>query len=295
MGNTKPEPARGGRHHQVWAGFPPVRPLACLLMSSALLFGLPAAHAQEDPKPGGGAPAPLAEEIEEAERKENTSEQGLPGEIGAHVALTSNYIDRGITQSSNDPAIQGSLEYSAGTGLGNTRAYIGTWSSSVDLEGDRSTAHVEIDALFGIRGEIDDFSWDVGGAYFYYPGTRSADNFDYWEIPVVLGYQVSDQCALELTNLFSPENQFNTGLANYIIGLGYYDIPVPYVSLQLFGGLGYQYIEDDFNGTDWRLGATVTVKSVDFTVAYNDTNYRARECGNNQCDAKVSFTVGMEF
>ena len=119
------------------------------------------------------------------------------------------------------------------------------------------------------------------------PGTRSADNFDYWEIPVVLGYQVDDRFALELTNLFSPENQFNTGLANYVIGLAYYDIPVPYVDLQLFGGVGYQYVEDDFNGTDWRLGATVTVKGVDFTVAYTDTDYRARECGNNQCNAKV--------
>lgn len=249
------------------------------------------------PAPGAGAgeTGPGEPEAEQDADLATEDEDWLPGEVGGHVALTSNYIDRGITQSSNDPAIQGSLEYSVGTGLGNTRAYIGTWSSSVDLEGDRSTADVEIDALFGIRGEIDDFSWDVGGAYFYYPGTRSADNFDYWEIPVVLGYQVSDQLALELTNLFSPENQFNTGLANYIIGLAYYDIPVPYVGLQLFGGLGYQYIEDDFNGTDWRLGATVNVKGVDFTVAYTDTDYRARECGNNQCNAKVSFTVGMEF
>ena len=67
------------------------------------------------------------------------------------------------------------------------------------------------------------------------------------------------------------------------------------MDLQLFGGVGYQYVEDDFNGTDWRLGATVTVKGVDFTVAYTDTDYRASECGNNQCNAKVSFTVGMEF
>ena len=269
---------------------------AALLTSCALLLA-PTAVGAQTATPGSSAPEPLAEEIEKTEEKEAAAEaeDWLPGVVGGHVALTSNYVDRGITQSSNDPAIQGSLEYSVGTGLGDTRAYIGTWSSSVDLEGDRSTAHVEIDALFGIRGEIDDFSWDVGGAYFYYPGTRSADNFDYWEIPIVLGYQATDQLALELTNLFSPENQFNTGLANYVIGLAYYDIPVPYVDLQLFGGVGYQYIEDDFNGTDWRLGATVTLKGVDFTVAYTDTDYRARECGNNQCDAKVSFTVGMEF
>jgi uncharacterized protein (TIGR02001 family) len=270
---------------------------AALLLTSCAFLLAPVAAGAQTATPGTSAPEPLAEEIEETEEKEAAAEaeDWLPGVVGGHVALTSNYVDRGITQSSNDPAIQGSLEYSVGTGLGNTRAYIGTWSSSVDLEGDRSTANVEIDALFGIRGEVDDFSWDVGGAYFYYPGTRSADNFDYWEIPVVLGYQATDQLALELTNLFSPENQFNTGLANYVVGLAYYDIPVPYVGLQLFGGVGYQYIEDDFNGTDWRLGATVNVKGVEFTVAYTDTDYRARECGNNQCNAKVSFTVGMEF
>lgn len=266
-----------------------------LTVTAAVLT--PLAAGAQSAKPEGSAPEPLAEEIREVEDKDAAAgeDEWLPGEVTGHVALTSNYVDRGITQSSNDPAIQGSLEYSVGTGIGNTRAYIGTWSSSVDLEGDDSTAHVEIDALFGIRGEVGEFTWDVGGAYFYFPGTRSADNFDYWEIPVVLGYEATDRLAFELVNLLSPENQFNTGLANYIIGLAYYDIPVPYVDLQLFGGLGYQYIEDDFNGTDWRLGATVTVKSVDFTIAYTDTGYRARECGNNQCNAKVSFTVGMEF
>lgn len=276
---------------------PSLKNAAALLTSCAFLLA-PTAVGAQTATPGSSAPEPLAEEIESAQQKETAAEaeDWLPGVVGGHVALTSNYVDRGITQSSNDPAIQGSLEYSVGTGLGNTQAYIGTWSSSVDLEGDRSTAHVEIDALFGIRGEIDDFSWDVGGTYLYYPGTRSADNFDYWEVPIVLGYQVNEQLALELTNLFSPENQFNTGLANYVLGLAYYEIPVPYVDLQLFGGVGYQYVEDGFNGTDWQLGATVAVKGADFTVAYTDTDYKARECGgNNQCDTKVTFTVGMEF
>ncbi|MGZ9087055.1 MAG: TorF family putative porin, partial [Rhodoplanes sp.] len=83
--------------------------------------------------------------------------------------------------------------------------------------------------------------------------------------------------------------------SHHVTGYVYYDIPVPYVGLQLFGGVGYQYVDDDYNGIDWRLGATVTVKGVDFSVAYTDTDYRASECGNNQCNAKVVFTVGMEF
>ena len=35
----------------------------------------------------------------------------LPGKFSSAVALTSNYMSRGITQTDNDPAIQGSIEY----------------------------------------------------------------------------------------------------------------------------------------------------------------------------------------
>ncbi|MBL8659340.1 MAG: hypothetical protein JNM75_06250 [Rhodospirillales bacterium] len=258
---------------------------------------LPVAVCAQDTKSQAPAPPPGAVDAGENENEttEAESDDWLPGEVTGSVALTSNYVDRGLTNSSNDPAIQGSLDYAVPTGIGDTKGYVGFWSSSVDLEGDNSTAHVEIDAMFGLRGEVGDFGWDVGGTYLYYPGTRSADNFNYWEIPVVLTYQATEQLGLEVVNIFAWENQFDTGLANYVTGNVYYDIPVPYVGLQLFTGVGYQYIEDDYNGIDWRLGATVTVKGVDLSVAYTDTNYRARDIGNNQGDAKVVFAVGMDF
>lgn len=270
-------------------------PAATVVLGS-LIF--PSVLSAQDTKLQNPAPAPQAGDVPGPDEKTNdeaADDDWLPGEVSGSVALTSNYIDRGFTNSSNDPAIQGALDYALPTGIGNTKGYVGFWSSNVDIEGDRDTAHIEIDAFFGFRGEVGDLGWDVGGAYLYYPGTRGADNFNYWEIPVVLTYAATDRLSLELVNLFAWENQFDTGLANYVTGNVYYDIPVPYVGLQLFAGVGYQYIEDDYNGTDWRVGATVNVKGLDFSVAYTDTDYRARECGNNQCNAKVVFTVGTEF
>lgn len=259
----------------------------------------PAGAFAQNTKVEEAAPAPGAgvEQLDEAEGEAGAvaEDDWLPGEVTGSVALTSNYVDRGLTNTSNDPAIQGALDYAVPTGLGGTKGYVGFWSSNVDLEGDRDTANLEIDAFFGLRGEVGDVGWDVGGTYLYYPGTRSADDFNYWEIPVVLSYQATDRIGLELTNLFAWENQFNTGVANYTTGQVYYDIPVRYVGLQLFGGVGYQHIEDDYNGTDWRLGATATVKGIDFTVAYTDTNYRGRDIGNNQGGARVVFAVGAEF
>ncbi len=273
--------------------------VACkrLFQGAAAVFAallLPAAVSAQEMKPQmPGSPPEAAGAV--APETTAGEDDWLPGEVSGTVALTSNYVDRGITNTSNDPAVQGSLDYAIPTGIGNTQGYVGFWGSNVDIEGDSSTANAEIDALFGVRGEIGDVGWAVGGTYLYYPGTRSADNFDYWEVPVVLTYQATEQLGLELVNIFAWENQFNTGLANYVTGNVYYDIPVPYVGLQLFGGVGYQYVEDDYNGVDWRLGAAVTVKGVDLSIAYTDTDYRAGECGNNQCNSKVVFTVGMEF
>ena len=126
---------------------------------------------------------PVADEAKE--------EEWLPGSFSGSVALTSNYVSRGITQTDNNPAIQGTLEYAIETGILGSSVYIGTFASSAKLEGDTDTAHVEIDALFGIRGDIGDtgLSWDLGGAFYAYPGTTRRDNFDYWEIPLTLTYR----------------------------------------------------------------------------------------------------------
>ena len=222
----------------------------------------------------------------------------LPGAFSGSVALTSNYMYRGITQTDNDPAIQGTLEYELETGVLGTSVYIGTFASNTKLEGDNDTSHVEIDALFGIRGDIGEtgLSWDVGGAYYAYPGTTRRDNFDYWEIPLILTYKATEWLEVQVADYYTPEYQFNTGTANYTSTLLTFTIPNAYVGLKAFGGIGYQYVDKSTSGTDWTLGTTVSIKGLDFTVAYVDTNYHARECGgNNQCDAKAIFTVGAEF
>jgi uncharacterized protein (TIGR02001 family) len=124
----------------------------------------------------------------------------LPGKFSSAVALTSNYMSRGITQTDNDPAIQGSIEYGIETGLLGTSAYLRGFGSNAKLRGDTDTSTVELDALFGIRGDIGDtgLSWDLGGAYYSYPGTRSADHFDYWEIPLVQGDGLAHFAILKL-------------------------------------------------------------------------------------------------
>jgi uncharacterized protein (TIGR02001 family) len=232
----------------------------------------------------------------------DSSDDWFPGTIAGTVALTSDYMFRGISQTDNGPAVQGSLEYSYNTEIYNITPYLGFWGSNVDFnDGDNAT--VEIDTLFGFRGDLLDtgVKWDLGGVYYAYPGAGRIDgessNYNYWEIPVKLTYSpVEDLVAVGAAYYYSPDFFAGTGHAHYVNGNLTVTPPVPYVDLALFGGVGFQNIEDAKDYVDWTLGGKVTFKGVDFTIAYTDTNLTQGDLGGNKLsDARVIFTVGAAF
>jgi uncharacterized protein (TIGR02001 family) len=277
-----------------------------LLMSATLLQAkepdtgipgageLPEGESSSEPTP---SEEPASEQTPEAE--EGTPGDWLPGTFSGSVALTSNYIDRGISNTDNSPAIQGYLEYALETGLLGTSVYISTFGSNVKLVGDTDTAHLELDAFFGIRGEPGEtgIEWDLGGAYNSYPGTSHRDNFNYWEIPLILTYDPLDWLEVRVSNLAAPEYQFNTGIGNYSNGLVTVTVPNPYVGLKAFGSVGYS------TSTSCRAAPTGPWAPRPRSKAWISPSptrirnrHRAEACGgNNLCDAKVVFTVGAQF
>ena len=55
-------------------------------------------------------------------------------EMSANIAITSNYVWRGMTQTSNSPALQGGID------LGYKGIYVGTWGSNVRWIDDNSSS-----------------------------------------------------------------------------------------------------------------------------------------------------------
>lgn len=236
---------------------------------------------------------------------DDETEDLIPGEISAGVALTSDYVFRGISQTDRDPAIQGNIEYSLETGVAGTSAYVGFWGSNVEFN-DGDEAHLELDALFGLRGDIGDtgLSWDLGAIYYAYPGASSRLDYDYWEIPLQLDYAVNDLVSVNAAYFFSPDFFGSTGLGHYVSGGVSVTPPLPFkgFDLSLDGNVGYQWIEDNSRAgvedyLNWSVGATVTAKSIDFSVAYTDTNLSKGDCfsNTNLCDGRVVFTVATSF
>ncbi|HJW45215.1 MAG TPA: TorF family putative porin [Lysobacter sp.] len=94
-------------------------------------------------------------------------------EIGGNVALTSDYVFRGISQTQERPAWQGGLRADASNGL-----YGSVWVSRVDFE-TATAATAEIDYVVGWHRRLgDNWTGDVNATWFSY---ASAGELNYLE------------------------------------------------------------------------------------------------------------------
>jgi uncharacterized protein (TIGR02001 family) len=100
-------------------------------------------------------------------------------EVSANIGATNNYIWRGVTQTDNDAAVSGGLDYAHDSGL-----YAGTWVSNVDYGG----ASAEVDFYGGFANELDSISYDIGAIYYYYPGRDSDADINFSEAYLNLGF-----------------------------------------------------------------------------------------------------------
>jgi len=86
-----------------------------------------------------------------------------------NVAITSNYLYRGVSQTGDKVALQGGFDYAAPSGV-----YVGVWGSSISWLTDAgmyNSSSVELDTYAGYGGSVnDDVSYDVGFLRYNYPG-----------------------------------------------------------------------------------------------------------------------------
>ena len=93
--------------------------------------------------------------------------------ITGKVTFVSEYVLRGIAQSNEEPAIQGSIDWSHEKGF-----YLGVWGSNVDFRhiGLTLDAQAEFDLYGGWAWTGDKgFGVDVGIIHYHYPGEGNLD------------------------------------------------------------------------------------------------------------------------
>jgi uncharacterized protein (TIGR02001 family) len=229
----------------------------------------------------------------------------IPGTFSANVALTSEYLYRGISQTDDAPALQGGFNYEVKI-ADPVSVYAGVWGSNVDFsaaEGALPTdgASIEIDWVGGLRGSIGStgLSWDVGFIYYTYPGADSDFNYDFWEVQTAIGYDFGVAAVTASVN-YSPEFFGDSGTAWYPkLAV---KAPVPGVEGLTFAGyVAKQFVDEeatygiDKDYLEWNLSLTYNVLGwFDASVTYWDTDLDPGDADDGKSEA-VLFTISKSF
>jgi len=177
----------------------------------------------------------------------------------ANLAITSNYIWRGISQTDNGLAIQGGFDVAHTSGLS-----AGVWGSNVqDNEGDYLNG-VEFDFYANYGFKVSNVDLSVGYIAYYY---QSFTNLNFSEINVAATYAgVTAKVSKEISNSSDGSGFTDHG---YYYELGYtYSIPaVKGLDLGLhYGWAEYANVTEE----DYSVSLTYPVAGFAATIAYSN-------------------------
>jgi uncharacterized protein (TIGR02001 family) len=216
-------------------------------------------------------------------------------EVSGSVALVSDYVFRGISQTDGGAAIQGSLDWS------NDTFYAGVWGSNVNYGATDFTelASMELDAYVGFTPTTGPVSWDIALVGYFYPNADdelAGGELDYYEGIVGASFNVSEQFSVGGQFAYTPEYFGETGEGVY------YEVNAGYAvsdALALTAAYGIQ--DNDFapdSYSTWNVGGAYAVHGFTLGLTYSDTE-DAFENGystdESNSDGRVVFSIGREL
>jgi uncharacterized protein (TIGR02001 family) len=218
-------------------------------------------------------------------------------EFSANVALTTDYVWRGVSQSDEKGAIQGGFDVAHPIGI-----YVGTWASNVDFDdGEPGTGDpsMELDFYGGYAHEFDiGVGIDLGVINYRYPGQ---DDFNWTEFYGGASYGFDFGLGINAAINYSNDvfNTDETGVY-YVFGADYgFDTKYP---ITISGSYGYYDFDNDVNGNDlpnsyqdWKIGVSMDVSYFTFDVSYTDTDDDGEDLYGDWADDRFIATVSASF
>lgn len=211
----------------------------------------------------------------------------VAAELSANAAITSNYIWRGVSQTLDQAAGQGGIDWSDKSGL-----YAGTWVSNVNFSGDYGAGYedgtgYEMDVYAGFSGEAGDLGYDLGVITYQYPVTP---NFNFTEVyvsgtmkivTVGLAYTV-DAASGNHGGVFDSGDMYLNGSLDFSAGKS--DVSV-YAGTYMFDNDGGTAGEVDYN----HFGASIGKDGFTFAVDKNDIE------GGSADNVRFSASYSVDF
>ena len=230
--------------------------------------------------------------------------------------LMSDYVARGVSQSGQNPSVTayGEARYN----IGDTQLYAGVQGWSVKLP---TAPAMEMDLYAGVRQTIGKFSIDVGGIYYYYPGSTNqywinavgavvnqqtnpggtfvattAKDPSFLELYVKPSFAITDALTVGANLYYSPNwnrygftSTYLSGTAKYTFGESGFSVSGEF-GRQFLGTTKAASIFGTFQFPDyntWNAGVSYAYKV--FTI---DARYHGSTLNKNQCFAVSSDPAG---
>ena len=191
--------------------------------------------------------------------------------LSGNVAVTTDYVWRGMSQNAEDPSVSGGFDLEHSSGF-----YIGLWAANVlasntDLGADNavggaganadvtSTGSMELDGYLGFAGSFnDDAGYDIGYIAYTYPGVDAWDFEELYFSVDFFGAYVMYAAGIDAAaDYYEVGYGIDAGPGSFSISYGDYD------------GMGTNYLI----GYDWSVG--------DFTIGFAYTDFNADVAAND--------------
>ena len=208
-------------------------------------------------------------------------------EVTGNAAITNNYIWRGVTQTSDQAAGQGGVDWSGGPGF-----YAGTWLSNVDFSGTGDGYEMDLYAGWGGETQGGGFAWDLGVLTYQYPVTPSINFTEVYAsgtfsvITIGVNYTVDAASGNNAEETVGAEGAFDEG-DTYVFGS--LDFGTKAGDFSLFAG---SYMFDNSNKTYANGNSYGDLDYVHYGAAWSKGDFRFAVDKNDIDDANDAFGAG---
>ncbi len=221
-----------------------------------------------------------------------------------NVGLFSQYIFRGLTQTNEDAAIQGGVDYAHSSGF-----YAGAWASNISWLKDAdayTSSSLELDLYGGYANSIGDtgIGYNVGLLQYIYPGDElpGVKKAETTEVYGSLSYKwlAAKLSVVASDGAFGFRNADGSWYAEVNGNFPILETGITanlHVGRQEFSGQGTNV----FDYTDWKIGATKSwANGVNLGAYYTDTTakdagYVVASTGKNIGDSQFTVFVQKTF
>jgi uncharacterized protein (TIGR02001 family) len=182
-------------------------------------------------------------------------------DVAFNVAVASDYVFRGVSQTDEDPAFQAGVDLALASGF-----YAGGWVSNVDFGDDTSA---EFDVYGGYRTELEGFALDFGVIGYLYVGEPSNAEYDYVEykaaISRAIGPVTAGAAVFYSDDFFGADEEAVYVEANAAF--------TPAEKWTVSGAVGQQSLDVSDDYVTWNAGVAYALSDVyTLDVRYHDTD-----------------------